>query len=341
MSTAHDGTVMMCFPCLDDIPVPGVTLTAEEAPSIGSVNHPDGCAGPCRYVKRKGGCRHGAACPLCHFCFWRRESRHQNEGVISSSSGQVATNSGSQTHEAPPPQTASLGTLGHPFTCSTPCRHVWRIGGCKDGVMCKRCHQCRWTRAAERQSSVSIDAPETPAQTLEALIRLQLSAVNEEGEDAHRETVDHKTEDPQADQTLVQEDSARRPISLADCLSKIPQKSSEPMKVPLPGQSITCRSPEPAKVPSTLLCADFQRRSTVSPNVTKCGACVLPGSEQISIGTVGHPHHCAWPCKYSSKPKGCKDGRNCTRCHLCKWRRADDQRLQASSPCDPDAKLAL
>lgn len=36
-----------------------------------------------------------------------------------------------------------------------------------------------------------------------------------------------------------------------------------------------------------------------------------------SFGSVGHPFTCADYCKYNKKPKGCKDGANCDRCHLC------------------------
>jgi len=36
-----------------------------------------------------------------------------------------------------------------------------------------------------------------------------------------------------------------------------------------------------------------------------------------SIGSQGHPLCCQFPCKYVRKRKGCKDGRDCTRCHLC------------------------
>eukprot|EP00928_Gymnodinium_smaydae_P062962 TRINITY_DN4667_c0_g5_i1.p1 TRINITY_DN4667_c0_g5~~TRINITY_DN4667_c0_g5_i1.p1 ORF type:complete len:335 (-),score=53.80 TRINITY_DN4667_c0_g5_i1:54-1058(-) len=43
--------------------------------SIGSMQHPYGCGAPCRYVRRKGGCRDGPACPYCHFCVWRRETK--------------------------------------------------------------------------------------------------------------------------------------------------------------------------------------------------------------------------------------------------------------------------
>merc|ERR1719330_2009176 len=61
-------------------PPPGLTLghqpllrlscsaAFQEGVSAGSMGHPHACAAPCRYVKRKGGCREGASCPQCHLC---------------------------------------------------------------------------------------------------------------------------------------------------------------------------------------------------------------------------------------------------------------------------------
>jgi len=43
---------------------------------------------------------------------------------------------------------------------------------------------------------------------------------------------------------------------------------------------------------------------------------------QWSCGSIGHPYACADPCKYAKKKRGCKDGVSCTRCHLCKHKRA-------------------
>jgi len=40
-----------------------------------------------------------------------------------------------------------------------------------------------------------------------------------------------------------------------------------------------------------------------------------------SMGSVGHPHMCAAPCKFAGK-HNCKDGASCTRCHICIWTRA-------------------
>lgn len=44
-----------------------------------------------------------------------------------------------------------------------------------------------------------------------------------------------------------------------------------------------------------------------------------PAPVVTSIGTVGHPFNCGEACKYAKKPRGCKDGAQCTRCHCCDW----------------------
>ncbi|CAE7252411.1 unnamed protein product [Symbiodinium natans] len=47
--------------------------------SRGSVGHPKTCAAACKYVKRKGGCRDGADCLLCHECFWTKSPPQEAE----------------------------------------------------------------------------------------------------------------------------------------------------------------------------------------------------------------------------------------------------------------------
>lgn len=47
---------------------------------------------------------------------------------------------------------------------------------------------------------------------------------------------------------------------------------------------------------------------------------------ESSVGSVGHPSSCAAPCKYFGKPRGCKDGSKCARCHLCPWTRGQTMR---------------
>lgn len=61
-----------------------------------------------------------------------------------------------------------------------------------------------------------------------------------------------------------------------------------------------------------------------------------------SIGSVYHPHGCAQPCKYFAKAKGCKDGMNCTRCHLCVWvREGKSRKKPRGKHTDEVAELRL
>jgi len=51
-----------------------------------------------------------------------------------------------------PPVLMSVGSVGHPYTCSKlGCKFAARRG-CKEGAACSRCHLCVWTRAAERKT---------------------------------------------------------------------------------------------------------------------------------------------------------------------------------------------
>mmetsp|Transcript_53379 Transcript_53379/g.135422 ORF Transcript_53379/g.135422 Transcript_53379/m.135422 type:complete len:80 (+) Transcript_53379:125-364(+) len=50
-----------------------------------------------------------------------------------------------------------------------------------------------------------------------------------------------------------------------------------------------------------------------------------------SVGTIGHPFNCALACKYARKPKGCKDGSSCSRCHECEWNRHCEKRASNRS----------
>lgn len=45
-----------------------------------------------------------------------------------------------------------------------------------------------------------------------------------------------------------------------------------------------------------------------------------------SVGSIGHPKLCAEACKFHSKPRGCKDGSMCVRCHICRWTRYHKKR---------------
>lgn len=70
-----------------------------------------------------------------------------------------------------------------------------------------------------------------------------------------------------------------------------------------------------ADTPSTRATADsergygvFEERFPLSKDTAE---------DAPSKGSIGHPHCCASACKYTKKARGCKDGADCDRCHLC------------------------
>jgi hypothetical protein len=142
-----------------------------------------------------------------------------------------------QVHNVPPPPApfhckpvhddmpASIGSVGHPYTCAKGCKYVWKKRGCRDGRDCPHCHLC--TPNAQKQHA----KPSPPSQ-----------------------------QEPQG-----------RALGTND----------------------------------------------------KCQPC--------SIGSIGHPHSCAPACKYNGKKAGCKDGRLCNRCHICRWSRCADRNAKEAS----------
>lgn len=108
--------------------------------------------------------------------------------------------------------------------------------------------------------------------------------------------------------------------------------STRPSSQEPPNITYFCRTPSPSPEPSI-----YVRQPRLSA-LTAALAAAPPPPEQpelvppppepvearpiMSIGSVGHPHNCRAPCKYAGKPKGCKDGPSCIRCHFCLFTRA-------------------
>lgn len=78
-----------------------------------------------------------------------------------------------------------------------------------------------------------------------------------------------------------------------------------------------------------------------------CEVC-LPQHEDVeavtaadapTTGSIGHPHRCEAACKYIKKPRGCKDGAACTRCHLCDFRNSK-QKKESPDTVPAPAKLS-
>mmetsp|Transcript_141491 Transcript_141491/g.452320 ORF Transcript_141491/g.452320 Transcript_141491/m.452320 type:complete len:289 (-) Transcript_141491:41-907(-) len=112
----------------------------------------------------------------------------------------------------------------------------------------------------------------------------------------------------------------------------------------LPAYSFQSKSSKPIQATSTKLplrCGLQHRSAFVPPppspppaplaNVSDDGSSAGSSSnpQVISVGSVGHPFSCAEACKFSCKPKGCKDGATCLRCHACDWSRHSRKRLVA------------
>jgi len=136
--------------------------------SEGSIGHPHSCKEACRYIKRKGGCRDGTSCKKCHLCFWRRAGENLEVSKENETGSGVSI---------------SIGTRGHPHTCSAACRYVRRKGGCRDGASCKQCHVCLWQR-----EKCEGQAEEAPAEV--AVSEKSSSAIFEESGKTLRELIE-------------------------------------------------------------------------------------------------------------------------------------------------------
>jgi len=60
----------------------------------------------------------------------------------------------------------------------------------------------------------------------------------------------------------------------------------------------------------------------------------------ISKGSLRHPHACGEACKYARKKRGCKDSAACDHCHLCEWKKGDDEAMMTRRR-DPEAPVAM
>eukprot|EP00931_Biecheleriopsis_adriatica_P085658 TRINITY_DN6038_c0_g2_i1.p1 TRINITY_DN6038_c0_g2~~TRINITY_DN6038_c0_g2_i1.p1 ORF type:complete len:337 (-),score=62.42 TRINITY_DN6038_c0_g2_i1:36-1046(-) len=223
-----------------------VKFLSEVVISRGSIGHPVSCAAPCRYVKRKEGCRDGANCPNCHECFWTKAS-----GRDANDAQQTQLQAKSSDMQK---STKSVGTLGHPYRCGEPCKHFKRKGGCMHGPRCLNCHECHWQRK-----------PKT----------LRMDAINDDFD-----------------------------FALGGKGSNTSAGLPVPVQVPEPQPPLRDTAPSYAFLPS--------------PDILHAIP-YFDADGLDSAGSIGHPFTCAPACKYQQKPKGCKDGAACLRCHKCRW----------------------
>jgi len=123
---------------------PPTTRPSKRLPfSVGTAGHPTSCGEPCKYVKRKAGCRDGSQCLKCHKCHWSR--------LIGGVPGLL------QEENSEELEATSVGTLGHPHSCGEACKYFKRKGGCMYGTECKSCHKCHWQRPKPKPSGASTE----------------------------------------------------------------------------------------------------------------------------------------------------------------------------------------
>lgn len=185
----------------------------------------------------------------------------------------------------------SVGTLGHPHTCSEPCKYTRRKAGCLLGVHCSRCHLCHWR--SERAGAALEQRLAAPA-LARTLAPPQPFAVPRPG------TLERTPPPPP---------QAHEAPRLAE-----PTRGDQPAYVTL-GASLSERPPP-------VLAAEAAAAGE-GPPAAFCGSADCP-----SEGSIGHPLACQWACKYASKARGCKVGPSCNRCHLCHWKRSTEHAKQ-------------
>jgi len=75
--------------------------------SYGSVGHPYTCAEPCKYVKKKRGCKDGVSCSRCHLCTWFHK-RSAKQGVPLAPAGDAAAAAAVPNVQTPPPTQGAM-----------------------------------------------------------------------------------------------------------------------------------------------------------------------------------------------------------------------------------------
>jgi len=316
--------------------------------SIGSIGHPHSCSPACRFVKRQAGCRDGVMCKMCHQCFWQRRAEQtdikkaptaesslpaapplgitadvaENGEVV----GEVSTNTvdddlASSTDKQNDADRMdprafgvtvevdgipiSVGSRGHPHSCGQACKYLRRAGGCRDGTNCEKCHLCQWRRGLPPKNGFVGNKsegsnPGFTKQSMDTLRKLiQLQLFYRQRSTAEAYRITGS----------VAVESGRKASDTKSGLDVCNTPSE------IDGHSTTANSSHDAE----------------SENCAKDEDC-------MSLGSINHPHECGKPCKYFRKAMGCKDGRLCIRCHLCRWQRRGNA-VRADLDGELDAKI--
>jgi len=179
----------------------------------------------------------------------------------------------------------SIGSRGHPNGCEKPCKFVWKVRGCHDGANCLRCHLCK-----------PVKPPFWPTVPTEGPLLSTVPAAVDGNTFTHLSQVSKSffqskfaKEGSTADTDSTKDPSTEETDSTKEVSSPEGPPDAESLVPPPPEAS--------------------------APRLTKA-------QRRWSVGSTGHPHSCSEPCKYNVKKAGCKDGKLCSRCHICRWKRS-------------------
>eukprot|EP00435_Cladocopium_sp_Y103_P024938 s2059_g6.t1 len=230
------------------------------------------------------------------------------------------------------PSQVSIGTVGHPVSCATPCRYIKRKGGCRDGSACLNCHLCFWVRHQEEQH---VARRAQAGNDRNALFRPDGFDVYNVGSLEITDTDARRDEDFIARDRGAPHRMWRALLASVECRWMSSRKQLQevsslytwslvgskcggvPRREPS-GREPSCREPTGPSGSSRHAVQEVFGRRKVPGGRDTSGQSPASADE---VGSFGHPLTCAEACKYARKPKGCKDGRYCTRCHICHWHR--------------------
>lgn len=73
---------------------PDVAARTRQTPtpdvSVGTLGHPEACGPPCKFARRKAGCRDGPRCTKCHVCTWARYAKVSDASILDLGDGVAA-----------------------------------------------------------------------------------------------------------------------------------------------------------------------------------------------------------------------------------------------------------
>lgn len=245
---------------------------------------------------------------------------------------------------------ASKGSVGHPVHCAPACKYVKRKGGCHAGVNCPNCHHCFWTKEHGCMPPSQKSMPPKPNKfTQEACgAALENAKLKEAQSLASKLLSLLGGEEPFASEAKEATDfgSGVDFGAVAEAM-KVQGGNCRGAGFSGVAQGLQERDANPATVIrlNELLSTPVRVHHEGSPEVVSTNPArgqsqqELPAAQlapqtypwQISVGSAGHPDSCGPACKYASKPKGCKDGRLCGHCHLCRWMRCTARPMSESS----------